>query len=113
MNDIGTKVAQLVQLRSAIRDMEAAAKVLSGEIAAELPHGGKAAGCTITVSPSRRFDDDKALDLLASAPRETRERCVSTVSREVVDRKAVEVLAPDIFEQAWKTGAPVVKVTEP
>lgn len=113
MTDIETKVAQLVMLRGAIREMEATAKTLSAEIAADLPKGGQVGGRTVTVSLSRRFDDDKALDLLANASADVRNRCVSTVSREVVDRKAVEVMAPDIFEQAWKTGAPVVKVTEP
>ena len=111
MTDIETKVAQLAQLRQAISDMETAAKALSADIAAEMPQGGLAAGMQVSVAPSRRFDEDKALDLLARAPQQVRERCVTTVSREVVDRKALEVLDPGIFETAWRVGAPVVKLT--
>lgn len=34
------------------------------------------------------------------------------VTREVVDRKALEVLDPGIYETAWRVGAPVVKLAE-
>lgn len=95
-------------------DLKARAAVLDDrmkQIVSELrdlgPGRHEAGTCTVTVSPSRRFDPDLARTVLASNP-ELLEACTEHV---VSSAKAKQVLAPAVYESLMTpSGDPRVNV---
>ena len=109
--DLTALVAMLAANRARQHQLKADEAELTRLIAAAAPMGSTPAGDHIlTLSPNRRFDEDAALDALARMEESVRTRCVTTTTRESVDRKALEVLAPEVYEAAWRSAAPRVTV---
>lgn len=89
------------ELAEAIDELQAKRDANRALIRALVPEPGsyEAGNLSIQVATNRRFDEKKALFLIPA------ERLGEvTVAAPKVDRKRLEVLMPDVYEQAWVNG---------